>query len=159
MATEIEHKYKVLSDSYLTGYTSAQYFRQGYLTVEKDCVVRVRIAGKKAYLTIKGKNRGCSRVEYELPIDLMTAQSMLDNLCHTPIIEKTRYIYFYAGHNNKVAENIRRRINRVGNKGCGVPQNACRKFGRRKQHVQRNAFFDGIKREALVIMVLHVGSP
>ena len=98
MATEIEHKYKVLNDSYLVGYTSAQYFRQGYLTVEKDCVVRVRIVGKKAFLTIKGKNWGCSRVEYELPIDLMTAQSMLDNLCHTPIIEKTRYIYFYAGH-------------------------------------------------------------
>lgn len=66
MATEIEHKYKVLNDSYLVGYTSAQYFRQGYLTVEKDCVVRVRIVGKKAFLTIKGKNRGCSRVEYEL---------------------------------------------------------------------------------------------
>ena len=66
---------------------------------------------------------------------------------------------FYARHDDEVAENIRRRINCVGNEGGGVPQYACRKFGRREQHVQRNAFFDGIKREALVIMVLHIGSP
>ena len=98
MATEIEHKYKVINDEYLNGYTSATYFRQGYLTTEKNCVVRVRIAGEQAYLTIKGKTAGSSRPEYELEITRDMAQSMLDTLCQSPIIEKTRYIYTFDNH-------------------------------------------------------------
>ncbi len=98
MATEIEHKYKVINNSFMHGYASATYFRQGYLSTDKSCIVRIRIAGKKAFLTIKGENKGCARPEFEISIDIITAQSMLDNLCHSPIIEKTRYLYPYAGH-------------------------------------------------------------
>ncbi len=98
MATEIEHKYRVTDDSYLQGCTASQYFKQGYLTTEKSCVVRVRIADERAYLTIKGENHGSTRAEYEIAIDTAMAQSLLDTLCHTPIIEKTRYIYPYDGH-------------------------------------------------------------
>lgn len=98
MATEIEHKYIVVNDSYLQGYSSKIYFKQGYLTTDKACVVRVRIADEQAFLTIKGENRGASRAEYEISIDVSTAQAMLDTLCHTPIIEKTRYLYPYKGH-------------------------------------------------------------
>lgn len=98
MATEIEHKYLVVNDDYMQGYTSATYYRQGYLTTDKSCVVRVRIAGTKAYLTLKGINQGASRPEYELEISVEMAQSMLDTLCNTPIIEKTRYLYPCGGH-------------------------------------------------------------
>lgn len=98
MATEIEHKYLVTGDEYRTGSESHTYYKQGYLATNKECVVRVRIAGKKAYLTIKGENRGASRPEYEVEIDVAMAQSMLQEMCSTPIIEKTRYIYPYRGH-------------------------------------------------------------
>ena len=98
MATEIEHKYIVINDSYLQGYSKKNYFKQGYLTTQPSCVVRVRIADTQAYLTIKGENKGASRPEYEFEIPSEQAQAMLDNLCSTPVIEKTRYIYEYQGH-------------------------------------------------------------
>ena len=49
--------------------------------------------------------------------------------------------YFYAGHNNKVAENIRRRVDCIRNKGGRMAQNACGKFGGCQKHVKGNAFF------------------
>lgn len=98
MATEIEHKYLVTNDEYINGATSSTYFRQGYLSTDKKCVVRVRIAGSKAYLTIKGENHGATRAEFEVELAPDMAQSMLDNLCQSPIIEKTRYIYPYKGY-------------------------------------------------------------
>ena len=97
MATEIEHKYIVINDGYLQGYSKKNYFKQGYLTTQPSCVVRVRIADTRAYITIKGINKGASRPEYEFEIPTEQAQAMLDNLCSTPIIEKTRYIYEYLG--------------------------------------------------------------
>lgn len=98
MATEIEHKYLVTSDQYKREAHTATLYRQGYLTTHKECVVRVRIAGDKAFITIKGQNRGATRPEYEFPIDVAMAQSMLDTLCQSPIIEKTRYLCPYQGH-------------------------------------------------------------
>lgn len=98
MATEIEHKYLVTSNEYIQQATSSTYFRQGYLSTDKNCVVRIRIAGNKAFMTVKGANHGATRNEYEIEIELHMAQSMLDNLCQSPIIEKTRYILPYKGH-------------------------------------------------------------
>ncbi|MBR6757534.1 MAG: CYTH domain-containing protein [Bacteroidaceae bacterium] len=98
MATEIEHKYIVTSDEYRTGSIEQQRYIQGYLTTSKECVVRVRIAGERAVLTIKGENRGASRQEYEVDITIDMAQSMLHHMSITPIIDKTRYIYPYRGH-------------------------------------------------------------
>lgn len=98
MATEIEYKYLVTSNRYKHEAKASTLYKQGYLTTHKECVVRVRIAGDKAYLTIKGENHGATRAEYELPIEVEMAQSMLDTLCQSPIIEKTRYIYPYHGH-------------------------------------------------------------
>lgn len=98
MATEIEHKYIVVNDSYLQGYSKKVYYKQGYLTTTPSCTVRVRIADTQAYLTIKGENKGASRPEYEYAIPIEQAQSMLNTMCTTPIVEKTRYIYEHQGH-------------------------------------------------------------
>lgn len=98
MATEIEHKYIVTDNTYMQGAVSSRYFSQGYLTTDKECVVRVRITENRAYLTIKGKNTEATRHEYEFEIERATAQAMLDTLCQLPTIEKTRYIYPYKNH-------------------------------------------------------------
>lgn len=98
MATEIEHKYLVTSNQYIAGAASKIYICQGYLSTSIGCVVRVRITDDKAFLTIKGANRGASRAEYEIEIDTEMAQSMLKNLSQSPIIEKTRYLYPYKNH-------------------------------------------------------------
>lgn len=95
MATEIERKFLVKGQDWKIGAKSRLY-RQGYLGTQP--VVRVRIAGEKAFLTIKGPTQGIARAEYEYSIPVADAAEMLDNLCQKPLIEKVRYTLEHAGH-------------------------------------------------------------
>ena len=101
MAVEIERKFLVASDSWRQsedgGELQGVAFRQGYIPTEGLTTVRVRLEGDQAKLTIKGKNQGLSRAEFEYAIPVSDAEQMLDNLCARPLIEKTRYFYPYAG--------------------------------------------------------------
>jgi adenylate cyclase len=97
MANEIEHKYLVHRDAWKPS-TSGVLYRQGYLSSAKERVVRVRIAGNKAYLTVKGLTIGVTRLEFEYPIPVADATVMLDRLCGRPLIEKTRYREEFQGH-------------------------------------------------------------
>jgi adenylate cyclase len=90
MPQEIERKFLVRDDSYKTQGHSV-YIHQGFLSTDKERVVRVRIAGKKAYLTVKGITKGIGRAEYEYKIPLADAKFMLENLTAGPTIEKNRY--------------------------------------------------------------------
>ena len=96
MAKEIERKFLIADDSWRQGASGLRY-RQGYLTTEPSRTVRVRMAGEKGYLTIKGKSSGAARLEYEYEIPAADANEMLDGLCLRPIIEKVRYKVTYAG--------------------------------------------------------------
>ena len=90
MATEIERKFLVSGDGWRIDATSKRV-RQGYLSLNPVRIVRVRISGENAYLTIKGEQQGLSRSEFEYAIPLVDAEHMLDHLCAKPLIEKTRY--------------------------------------------------------------------
>ncbi len=96
MTKEIERKFLLKNDAWRESAVGT-VFRQGYLPTRDECVVRVRIAGDKAYLTIKGRNIGISRLEYEYTIPVAEADTLLIELCEKPIIEKTRYIVDYKG--------------------------------------------------------------
>ena len=71
---------------------------QGYLSSHPERVVRVRIAGDTAKLTIKGKTVGISRLELEYDIPVADAQRMLDELCERPLIDKHRFTEDHDGH-------------------------------------------------------------
>lgn len=73
------------------------FYRQGYLSTEPERTVRVRRAGDKAFLTIKGKSVGATRAEYEYEIPVAEADEMLDTLCYRPLIEKFRSKIEYEG--------------------------------------------------------------
>ena len=64
--------------------------RQGYLSVHPERVVRVRIAGEKAFITIKGKAKGLVRPEFEYEIPKNEAEILL-KMCLDFPIEKIRY--------------------------------------------------------------------
>lgn len=98
MATEIERKFLVRSKAYRKN-SQAIVILQGFLSTDKHRVVRIRICGEKAYLTIKGKSKGASRKEFEYPIPVADATVLINELCIQPVITKTRYIY-NAGHLN-----------------------------------------------------------
>ena len=97
MATEIERKFLIEPAAWKPS-TSGVIYRQGYLSSVKERVVRVRIAGDKALLTIKGVSQNLSRLEFEYPILMDDAIMMLDQLCERPLIEKTRYRQTVGSH-------------------------------------------------------------
>ncbi len=95
MGLEIERKFLVKSDSWRAGAKGKKYC-QGYVYAETG-VVRIRIAGDNAFITIKGENTGAVRKEFEYPIPTADATELLDIICSKPYITKTRYEIEYAG--------------------------------------------------------------
>lgn len=96
MGKEIERKFLVTGDAWRNQAPGVLY-RQGYLSRAKERTVRVRLAGDKGWLTIKGLTVGASRAEYEYEIPAPDAAAMLDDLAEKPLIEKIRYKIPYAG--------------------------------------------------------------
>lgn len=96
MGREIERRFLVTGEAW-RDLGPGCAFRQGFLSTVKERVVRVRVAGERATLTIKGVTRGIAKVEFEYPIPLEDAQYLLDHLCIQPIIEKVRHGIEYAG--------------------------------------------------------------
>lgn len=90
MGQEIERKYLVKGDEWRSLASGVPYC-QGYIPTVGTSTVRVRIVGKRGYLTIKGERVNISRSEFEYPIPVEDAREMLDTLCARPLIEKTRY--------------------------------------------------------------------
>ena len=96
MGKEIERKYLVDLAAWVP-HGPGKYYKQGYLSSLKERVVRVRIAGDKGQLTIKGLTSGVTRSEFEYPISIEDADLMLDNLCEKPLIEKHRHKEVHGG--------------------------------------------------------------
>jgi len=89
MGVEVERKFLVDSARWKPEGDGVLY-RQGYLSSAKECVVRVRVAGDEAYLTVKGVSIGLSRLEFEYAIPREDAEVLLQRLCVPPLVEKTR---------------------------------------------------------------------
>ena len=96
MPSEIERKFLVADESWRNG-TPGVRISQGYLSQDPDRTVRVRIAGEKAWLTIKGRTEGITRAEFEYAIPLEDARVLL-GLCLPSVIDKTRHEISHAGH-------------------------------------------------------------
>ena len=96
MSVEIERKFLVRDEGWKRS-AQGTLLRQGYLSSQPDRTMRVRIEGNTATLTIKSRNTGAVRGEWEYPIPLADAQTFLDTLCERPIIEKYRYRIPHAG--------------------------------------------------------------
>ena len=90
MTEEIERKFLVTGDAWRAE-ASGTRFRQGFLSTDPDRTGRVRSAGARGTLTIKGRTVGARRPEYEYEIPLADAEQMLDTLCKRPLIEKVRF--------------------------------------------------------------------
>ena len=95
MGREIERKFLVQGVDWKQG-ASVTAMRQGYLSTDPERVVRVRMEGDKAVLTIKGKSAGAVRGEWEYAIPKTDAEELLA-LCQRPLIEKSRYRIEHGG--------------------------------------------------------------
>jgi len=90
MGEEIERKFLV-NDMIWRSSAEGLRYRQGFLSTVPERTVRVRVAGPKAWITVKGKTVGARREEFEYEVPLGDAERMLDTLCIHPLIEKVRY--------------------------------------------------------------------
>lgn len=96
MSVEIERKFLVRGAEWKT-LGQGVAIRQGYLSMNPDRVVRVRIEEDAATLTIKGRTKGITRGEWEYAIPLAEADQLLNDLCERPLIEKTRTRVVHEG--------------------------------------------------------------
>jgi len=95
MGIEIERKFLVCGDAW-RALAAPLLLRQGYLSSQPERVVRVRIEGEAAMMTVKGRSVGASRGEWEYPIPLADAEELL-RLCEQPLVEKYRRRIAFGG--------------------------------------------------------------
>lgn len=96
MAREIERKFLLADESWRQG-AEGRYLCQAYFSHGPGCTVRVRIDGNAAFLTLKGRNEGPERLEFEYAVPLEDAREMLQAFAVSPSIEKTRHTVRYDG--------------------------------------------------------------
>jgi adenylate cyclase len=99
--TEIERKFLVTRTDW--SQTDRIHIYQGYLCCERKNTVRVRLAGEKAFLTIKGPRQGLTRPEFEYEIPSADAEELL-RFCSAAVIEKIRHVVVYQGFKWEVDE-------------------------------------------------------
>ena len=104
MAYEIERKFLVDGD-YKSKSFKAYPIKQGYLSLSGVSVVRVRLKGEKAYITVKSSvvSGTLKRNEWEYEIPKDDAEEML-KLCEESLIDKTRYLVKVGKHVFEVDE-------------------------------------------------------
>jgi CYTH domain-containing protein len=91
MGKEIERKFIVKNEVWQNFQKPVPIFiRQGYLLITDETTIRVRYTETKGTMTIKGKQQGISRDEYEYEIPLDEAKKIFENHC-PKTLSKNRY--------------------------------------------------------------------
>ena len=96
MAIEIERRFRVASAVWRASVARSTRITQGYLAITQDSVIRVRVRDTQGYVTIKSRDGGLARQEFEYAIPLADATSLL-NLCGRRILAKIRHEINYGG--------------------------------------------------------------
>lgn len=92
MGTEFEHKLLVVGQDWRDAVVSSSSLSQAYLCVNPGLTIRVRVVDETtAYLTIKGKQVGIGRPEYEYEIPVDDARELLAMVPDGFPITKTRH--------------------------------------------------------------------
>lgn len=95
---EIERKFLVTSKAYRECATSSKRIRQAYVISDQERVLRVRICGDEAFITVKiSSAAGMSRFEWEKAIGMDDAFALLSQAL-PGVIDKERFIVPCEGH-------------------------------------------------------------
>ena len=104
MGKEIERKFLVTDSAFRLMARESIAIRQASISVNPDATVRVRVGGDMAWLTVKGRNHGAERDEWEWPITVDEACEMAERLAGGWSIDKTRYLVDWQGRTWEVDE-------------------------------------------------------
>ena len=104
MAIEIERKFLVITEAWRAQAHHRLRIAQAYLndsealaSGREQCSVRIRITGESANINIKSREAGARRQEFEYPIPLADAESLMRLACEGRI-EKVRHLVHLGGH-------------------------------------------------------------
>jgi adenylate cyclase len=97
VAREVEHRFLVRDDRWRSQAGAGTHYQQGYLSVQPERNIRVRVGGGEAKITLKSNWQGAAREEYEYSIPEADGGQILSRLCLKPLVEKTRYEVWSAG--------------------------------------------------------------
>lgn len=103
MTVEIERRFLLADDSWRNHAGEPLLLSQGYISVEKERTVRIRIIGTRAWLTLKGYVSDMTRSEFEYEIPLEHAQTMMAQMCPFRL-EKYRYTVDFKGFTFEIDE-------------------------------------------------------
>ncbi len=92
MSLEIERKFLVVNDSYRKMASAVHIIKQGYISTDPDRTVRIRTFDDRGFITIKTRNHGAVRNEWEYEIPIDDALRIIENVCDSGIISKHRYL-------------------------------------------------------------------
>ncbi|MDE7370103.1 MAG: CYTH domain-containing protein [Muribaculaceae bacterium] len=98
MGKEIERKFLVKDQSFMSMAVSVDRIEQGYISLRPGGTVRVRIKNDRAFITVKGLNNGAVRDEWEYEIPYSDALEMINRVTEGTVIKKCRYNVDYEGH-------------------------------------------------------------
>ena len=103
MTVEIERRFLLKNNDWRAEAGEPEKMRQGYLSVEKERTIRVRIVGGRAWLTLKGYISDTTRSEFEYEIPLAHAEQMMETMCPFRL-EKYRYRITHRGFTFEIDE-------------------------------------------------------
>jgi len=102
---EIERKFLVCGTKWRADVERSETMEQGYLAQSEargasipGCQVRVRRTGDLGELTIKSREAGPSRREFEFVIDPDKATALLTAFCHGRVLKTRHHLTFAGGH-------------------------------------------------------------
>lgn len=90
MGTETERKFLVKNDTWRAAVRDSRRLVQGYVAIDGQSTVRVRIDDERAWLTLKGPQDGVKRPEFEYEIPKTDAAALM-GLCRGRVVEKVRH--------------------------------------------------------------------
>jgi len=90
MGTETERKFLVKNDAWRAAVKDSRRLVQGYVAIDGQTIVRVRLDGERAWLTLKGPQDGVTRPEFEYEIPKPDAEALM-GLCLGRVVEKVRH--------------------------------------------------------------------
>ncbi len=104
MGYEIERKF-IVEGEFKQYSNRSCVIKQGYICISGSSLVRVRLKGDKAYITVKTSSPEGSikRSEWEYEIPVKDAEEML-MLCEDNMIDKIRYLVEVGSHTFEVDE-------------------------------------------------------
>lgn len=90
MGMEIERNFLLKNNAWNASGVKPLVLQQGYIMISKTEKLRIRTSDSNGFITVKGRTRHASHLEYEYEIPIKNAEEKLNELSKKPLVERER---------------------------------------------------------------------